>query len=159
MSKEQLKLAADEAAAAFDVIQAERDTRQREARERIAAEYADRMQSAWKVREAARKAYLEAVSNEASHPWDGKRVYKMVTIRSRFNSAPIREQRVEGLVEVVRLDSRFAGNLSSYSRPRLGSVIVRKIKKDGTPSLQLVQGFHIHGLDKEWKLAEDDGNA
>lgn len=159
MSKEQLKQVLDAATKAADAILAERDNLIREARDRITAEYADRLRSARAARQEASDAYRETISNEASHPWDGKRVYKVVPVYNKWSSKVTEHKRVEGLVEVVRLTSQFPANLSSWTRPKLGSVVVRKIKKDGTPSLQLEQGYHVNGLSQEWKLIEDDSHA
>ncbi|MBA4086667.1 MAG: hypothetical protein C0491_02545 [Novosphingobium sp.] len=159
MSKEQLKQVLDAATKAADAILAERDNLIREARDRITAEYADRLGAARAARQEASDAYREAISNEANHPWDGKRVYKLVHIKDRWSSKILETKRVEGLVEVVRLSSQFPANLTTWTRPKLGSVVVRKIKKDGTPSLQLEQGYHLNGLSPAWKLVDDDSHA
>lgn len=69
------------------------------------------------------------------HEWEGRRVFRMVPGGGRaWNPRP--DVREEGIVETVRQGSRFANNLSTYSTPRVGDVIVRSLKKDGSRALK-----------------------
>ena len=78
----------------------------------------------------------------ASHPWEGKRVW-------RKNHSG---KRLEGVVEVVRRGVTLPENVSQYNRPAIGTVIIRKIKKDGSPS----RAYHPYENVRWWSLVEDE---
>lgn len=83
-----------------------------------------------KIKEAerARDAHIE---DKASHPWEGRRVFRLEYRLNRNSWSRGKAERIEGIFEIVRRDTKFAANLSSWRRPAVGTFIVRHIKKDG----------------------------
>lgn len=96
---------------------------------------------------AARMAVTQVKNAVPDHEWEGLKVFRMVSRGYSFQR--LSPSRVEGIVETVRIGTRFAENLSHYSTPEIGDVIVRLLKKDGTP------GLKFENRDKDWKLAEE----
>lgn len=105
-------------------------------------------QKAWNDAEQALREATDAAT--ADHEWEGRRVFRMVRPRgvNFYMRSNVPEVREEGVVETVRQTSEFAGNLSSYSRPKIGDVIVRSLKKDGSPALK----FDKLDSRKPWSL-------
>ena len=89
----------------------------------------------------------------ASHPWEGEQVVGMV--QPNWRRSP---ERVVGLVEVVRTKTVFPENMASYRKPSVGAVIIRKLKKDGTPSKQFHDRFYEGQPLGKWKLKQDSHN-
>lgn len=95
------------------------------------------------------KALNDVLDQRPAHEWEGRRVFRM---RARGRSwERLLPQRIEGVVETVRSDAKFADNLSRYSCPSVGAVIVRLLKKDGSPGLK----FEPFGTWLKWELADD----
>jgi hypothetical protein len=97
-------------------------------------------------------AQRKAISAAASHPREGERVWRMehnyIGIgcwRRRTNV----QNRVDGIIEVCRDDTVFAGNIGGSLKPVLGGAFVRAIKKDGTPGIAM----HSNTLTDDWKPA------
>jgi hypothetical protein len=131
-------------------LKAEREAAVSAATNEVHANYADPMHAANLAVAVARDALTAHISATATHPWDGKRVFRMVTVGRVWENRG--KKREDGLVEVVRSDSVFAGNLSPWYQPRVGQVIVRQIKKDGTPSLKFHQSYR--DIQDSWQLVE-----
>ena len=85
------------------------------------------------------------INENATHKWEGKKVYGYTYGRSYRMS----KTKVFGLVEVCRYDTEFPRNLSSHSTPALGEAFVRKLKKDGSVGKQV---SHLYG----WKLVDGE---
>lgn len=142
----------ESANAAVRALEAERREKERAAVSAVQAEYSERMAAASKRRADAERAMRNHIDATASHPWDGKRVFKMESEPTRGWQEPgPKTVRVDGIVEVVRQSSKFPDNMN-WSRPSLGHVIVRKVRKDGSASLQTHRAWG--DIMKEWTLAE-----
>jgi hypothetical protein len=140
------------------VVDIERDQRAAidAAKAKVLAEFSAPLQAARMERAVAEKAKRDYIEANASHPWDGKKVFRIRKRRIRPYSREMVEYREEGFVEVVRTTSQFPENLSSYSMPELGSIIVRKVKKDGSPAKAFIERYWPQNADRmtnEWKLA------
>lgn len=48
-----------------------------------------------------------------------------------------------GVLEIVTPDSLHAQNAASYSRAKVGDLVVRILRKDGSPSLSYVRGWYM----------------
>ena len=132
------------------------------ARERREAEYAaaaivnekhaEKVNSLHKTYWALKDSLRLAKDAAASHPWEGKEVTSMQRTHRYY-----KEERVKALVEVVRSDTEFTLNIASYSKPSVGEVIVRKLKKDGTPSLKFWDSYYSDSkrLAEQWTLVEE----
>ena len=142
---EQLQLAANEAGKKLIAIQCECNEAGSVARCAAEARYTNALAAARANKIAADSAVVAYIEAEASHPWEGKRVFREVGVGYR-------SKREEGIVEVVRRSSQFPANMR-YSRPRIGVVIVRQVKKDGTASLKFF-GYGAKTLNTGWKLVE-----
>lgn len=147
-----LKHALQSAEGALRDLECERDRKAREAADVVREEYRERISAARIRRAEAQKALRDHIDATSSHPWDGKRVFKIKEVYANcYSTRKIGEKRIEGIVEVVRQTSQFPANMN-WARPSLGHVIVRKVKKDGTPSLQM---HRTHGnIMEQWQLAE-----
>jgi hypothetical protein len=77
-------------------------------------------------------AETERVALEGNEsPWP---LGTKVTKEESIGHAYLRNKRtVFGIFEVVTRESVFADNLADYSRPSVGTVIVRYLNKDGSP--------------------------
>jgi len=135
MTRDELDKTAIDAEKAFSAIKNERRDKIQAFAAAIMAEYAPRVDELHKAYGVAHDALKAHISDKASHPWDGKRVFRMKSMYDRWSGRKIGKERIDGIVEVVRLDSQFPVNMGTWSRPELGSVIIRKVKKDGKPSL------------------------
>jgi hypothetical protein len=117
----------------------------------INTEYSERVDAASEVLWKAEKAARDNIDATAAHPWDGRRVVLVKPKYARYGGHLTGHETLHGIVEVVRQSSDFPANMR-WSRPTLGKVIIRKVKKDGTPSLQ----FYDWGDGKieNWSLPE-----
>ena len=149
---EQLQLAANEADKKLRGIERARNEAGAVARCAAEAQFNDTIAAARAEKLAADNAVVAHIEAEASHPWEGKKVFREVGVGYRFRSGISHTKREEGIVEVVRRSSQFPANMR-YSRPRIGVVIVRQVKKDGTASLKFC-GHGAKTLNAEWRLAE-----
>jgi hypothetical protein len=117
----------------------------------------------WAAKKALGKAELalkEATSNAASHPWEGKKVYRTEPVfASQWSGKQVGTKRIYGVVEVCRLDTAFADNTSSWGRPSLGNSFVRLLKKDGTPGVKIDRDSRYGGQLAGWQLAEEETAA
>lgn len=61
----------------------------------------------------------------------------------------------KGVIQIFRAGDWYPTNLSEYSAPEVGSVVVRELKKDGTPGLVVkkLAGWNSHWY-KDGKLVE-----
>ena len=119
----------------------------------VNARYNDHLRAASAAVSAAQQALDDHIDATASHPWDGKRVYRVEPVRNRYTGRQVGEERLDGIVEVVRQSSQFPDN-KRYGLPRLGEVIVRKLKKDGSPSLHWHDSHILRDLTEVWTLAD-----
>lgn len=53
-----------------------------------------------------------------------------------------------GTIEVVDRNTQFPDNMADYRRPALGDMIIRLLKKDGTPSKQVIN--LMNGIPNWW---------
>lgn len=144
-------LKVSEAEKALKVLKSERFEAELKAKEGVRAQYAERMLVLAKAVQDAEAALLNVKNSSPDHEWEGRKVYKMVPRGTRY--MPLDPERVEGIIETVRIGARFANNLAHYSRPGIGAVIVRHLKKDGKPGLKFSMTFD--GSLRGWLLAED----
>jgi len=125
----------------FDGLKIEIQAENRRARAAAEALVAERYAAEREVLSDAyyktKQALIEVKDATAFHPWDGKRVVGEV---SAGKWSGLRKQ-VVGTVEVVRSNSIFPENINEWRNPKVGSVIIRKIKKDGTLSKQYHEKF------------------
>lgn len=135
--------------AAVREIERERDQEIREARDAIAEKYRERLREANQRRFEAEQAKRDHIEAGASHPWEGKKVFRIKKKTSRWGSRVIGEERLEGVVQVCRQNTPIPGNLG-YSAPRLGQPFIRKLKKDGTVGTAIYTREDI----ENWQLAE-----
>lgn len=98
----------------------------------------------------AKKVYRDLKDSHVSHPWEGK----IVTAKRRLIRYH-QEEDVRGIVEVVRSNTEFAQNIGRYSQPSVGTVIIRAIKKDGTPSLKFHDKYYFGRDLGDWELVEE----
>lgn len=101
---------------------------------------------------AASIARIAAEDALPAHEWEGRKVSRTGKIYRRFGGGIVGEKRFEGIVETVRSTSVFAANVR-YNIPPAGSVIVRMLKKDGSPGLSF-EGFSDWNGAPRWTLAE-----
>ena len=139
MSDEKAKLvvAAGTAKAASEQwereIKAKADNAARAARDAVMAEHEERTAELRKAKRETAAALRQHISDSAQHPWDGKRVYRMVTPRStgyRYGRPP-EKVREEGQVAIHRAGDRYLGNVPHYRRPSVGDLYVRNVLKSG----------------------------
>ena len=149
MEEEQLRLAANEAADA--VKKAERACREEceESRVAIRAKHADKIAGLMEAESAAMERLNDHIEANASHPWEGKKVYANM-YASAWSTAMKYQY---GIVEIARKDTVFATNAGAWSKPSIGQVFIRKIKKDGTPAIQIADAnpSFVRG----WKLVDE----
>lgn len=55
----------------------------------------------------------------------------------------------KGILEIITRDSVHPGNISGWSRPAVGQIVVRIIRKDGSPGMSYVHGYET----KNWRPA------
>jgi hypothetical protein len=104
------------------------------------------------VLDALKAAQSLAISDAVTHPREGERVWRMEMVyigEGSWRRPSDIQRRIEGIVEVCRVDTVFAANIRDYSRPNLGTAFVRAIKKDGTTGIAI----HSKTLTDEWKSA------
>jgi hypothetical protein len=58
-----------------------------------------------------------------------------------------------GVLEVVTRESRFADNLASYSRPSVGTIILRLCKKDGELGIKFASYDEFEKTQNTWKIS------
>lgn len=101
-------------------------------------------------------AVKEAISAGGAHPWEGKKVfYSKPVFASRWSSRQTGTERIYGVVEVCRVGTQFADNVSSWGRPGLGKPFVRLLKKDGTTGLKIDRDTRYGEL-RGWQLADEE---
>lgn len=101
----------------------------------------------WEANRAHEAAMAKAAAANTGWLPVGTKVFEWVR-PGRWARAgePMRKSGRVGVVEVCTHESFFAGN-ARYSRPSVGQVFVRLLKKDGSPSLKVVEG---------WRLCRED---
>ena len=142
----------DAAERALRVAEYARSEAVRRARDAAHAEHEPHIADCRAAIEAAQAALNEHLEQTTSHPWDGKIVYKDVRHLAPFSSKTY-ITRERGMVEVVRSASQFPASMK-YNRPRVGDVIIRAIKKDGTPSLKVEEHSPVFDVTKGWTPEE-----
>lgn len=110
---------------------------EREARDRITKDVEERYGEA--VRSAnirvyeARKALDAAKEVQAKTCLTDERIYVEWTTSGRYWDRTPRPGR-RGKLEIFTRESAVPGNLATYSQPCPGDIVMRVLKKDGTPS-------------------------
>lgn len=95
----------------------------------------------------------EAIKN-APHPI-GTKYLRWEKEQRRWGTPPDKPLKWIATGETARLDvvtreSKFADNLSSYSRPGVGSLILRVNKKNGEPGLKFIENRYF--VRSEWRV-------
>lgn len=114
------------------------DARVSKVRAEVASEYRDALEAAaqkerdWcAALDRARVQHAKASGVLGFVP--GDRVQRTVRKYGGSWSRDVRKVVEVGIVEVVTPDTEFPVNDSAWRRPRVGEIIVRLLKKDGTP--------------------------
>ena len=84
----------------------------------------------------AQKNLFNHIDKAVRHPREGEIVVRKRKVYHRFSARIQRVDKIYGVVETVKSDCKMPSNLSSYSRPNVGDVIIRSIKKDGSPGIK-----------------------
>lgn len=151
---------------AYKEIEGERRAAVEKAKAAVYADFEDRVRVAAERKRVALKAGREYTDANASHRWEGKRVFKIKRDYGRGYSSKFKEVRVEGIVEVRRTGTPMPGNVS-WNLPRLGQPFVRLVKANGEPGLKIdragpddKKGF-INSEDRPpiWSLVEEGEDA
>jgi len=118
---------------------------------RITKKHADEYDVLRTKSHKAKDTLIKLKNAAASHPLEGRRV-KGVIYTGKWGK---RKNDVIGLVEVVRTDTVFPQNML-HGKLSIGDVIIRKLKKDGTPSKQFYEHFYARHAEtlEGWKLVE-----
>ena len=91
---------------------------------------------------------IESAHNSCPFPVGGQ-ITKKVSKGWGYNKTI---QVLKGVVEVVTPETQMPRNLSSYSRPRIGALIVRLVNSDGKPGKKII---HLTQYEATlWKLAK-----
>lgn len=118
--------------------------------------YAAEIQSAAEEFNTAKTAWL-AIKN-VPHPIGTKYLRWEKDLRWRGFGRPIHEPRKwiatgeTAVLEVVTRESKFADNLSRYSRPKVGEIILRVNKKNGEPGLRFIASAYF--VRSEWRVPQ-----
>jgi hypothetical protein len=96
-------------------------------------------------------AYDQAVSNAASHPWEGKRVFKDENTGKSWRPAT---KRIFGIVRVRRNGERPGAANQNYGLPRIGQAYIVAVKKDGTEAVRVLERAGDGGAFWKWQLDE-----
>ena len=124
----------------------------REASDQVKASFADRIRAAKAELDEAETAHTLAQDGATKpHKWEGRRVARTLEKRGRWGGAPSFEVQT-GIVETVTSATAFAANLGSYRRPEIGAVIVRQLKKDGTPGKDFRMFVDWQSQTSPWSL-------
>lgn len=107
--------------------------------------------AAHRAAEIARVAAQDALP---AHEWEGRKVFYVQKRIERWTRREIGEDRYEGIVETVRSTTTFPAN-KAYGLPAIGGVIVRMLKKDGSPG-QKFENFTDWGGKNKWSLASTE---
>lgn len=149
MTLDEAEAAKRAAKRALIAVEIERSEAANAAMDAVYAEFGDRIKPLATALNDARSAVVDIKNATPDHEWEGRKVFRMESVgRSYQRLTPIR---VEGIVETVRVGAQFAKNLSRYSTPNIGDVIVRLLKKDGSP------GLKFSGRVRDWKLVQEQG--
>jgi hypothetical protein len=122
------------------LITAEHDTTTK----RIIAEFEDRIATASEAQNTATTAYEDArVAYTLNRGWNacyprGTKLFEW-SFKQRGYSPNQKPQPTgkTAILEVFTRNSTTPGNMSPYSIPNLGDVVLRYLKKNGTPSLKV----------------------
>jgi hypothetical protein len=98
---------------------------------------------------AATAARIAAEDTLPAHEWEGRFVTRTKTSGPSYNR---RTETFRGIVETVRSDTVFAGNVGRWRQPDIGTAIVRHLKKDGSPALKFEKLEDTWGV--PWKLED-----
>lgn len=140
MTPEIDKLRAEAATAeqALKTLKAQRTARIENVTAAINEEFRERIAQASLADMKAGQAVRDAISSNASHEWEGKKVQRVERMRKggAFNRT-YEDVTIYGIVEVRRNGTRFADNAAKWRLPSLGQAFVRYLKQDGTPGLKI----------------------
>lgn len=153
MTEDELKAAIRQAEGVKKDVEDRRSAARSEARRKVDEQFAGELHDAALALSDAQRALRDYIDENASHPWEGKKVVrKRKVLASRFSRS--RTEIIEhGFVEVRRKGTEMPRN-STYFLPTLGRAFVRKAKKDGSPGKAIYDG-HARGVETEgWRLAE-----
>lgn len=90
-------------------------------------------------REIDHQRELERIAKASTETLGGVPIGgKVVEWKSKFRYTPggFVPTGVTGVIELCTHDSKFGNNVSDYSKPDIGKLFIRILKKDGTPSLK-----------------------
>ncbi len=148
MTIDALQNALSDADKAERVLQREHEQAVVEARRRVNEEFREHLNAASSARFAAQKALDDAKIAERSADQRVGKEMILITYRfSNYGRKRIREE-TRGIVEVMTPETVLPENLR-YGRPINGELIVRLLKKDGTP------GIKIGTLHSGWKTLDE----
>jgi len=83
------------------------------------------------------KERLALAGSNAPYPV-GTRMKKLISGKYRWSE----KKTVFGVLEAVTRETVIPDNLASYSRPTIGSYVIRILKADGTPSKKIEQSWY-----------------
>lgn len=153
---EELRIAASNANTALrkrlDAVSLETAQAEQNARDLVRRARADELCLLSDAAVAAQKAYGEAVSSAASHPWEGKKVFKDQHSARSWNP---KTTRIFGIVQVMRVGERPGAANQIWGIPEIGQAYILPLKKDGTPGARVIAtlgGFDFNA----WKLVEEE---
>jgi len=159
MSKERTRLRSllDAAVKSERALENERDEKISQTRGKIIEEYRTLLNEKRHAVKDARTALFKYIDENVSHPHEGQIVVRERTLYHRWSSKVRGVEKTYGIVETVRTNCDMPSNLAQYSRPKVGDVIIRALKKDNSPSIKFHDKFNAGSQNYKdlpnWELA------
>ena len=141
---EKAKEAYEQASRAFRDIERAQTEAESVARQEVRRRFAERLEAARKLLIARKIVLDDAKIAAASHPWEGKKVWRKDHVGWLGRTVVT----IYGVVQIRVRETKFPANTTDYRMPNLGEPFVRLLTKDGKPGLK----FETM---REWKLAEE----
>ena len=121
----------------------------REERRAVIDKYSDACHEILRKQGAAKQALQDAeAAAVVPHKYEGEKVFQQRSHRSWETP----KEPVFGIIQTYTPGVLLPDNTANYAKPRIGSVIVRLLKKNGKPGLKIDRGFNSWG---GWKLVRD----